>query len=311
MYSLIHNRLYRGEVIWNHHRMFKKPGSSKRLRRERCRHEWIIQQNENVRIWPVELCERIDARLNKTRVKRTDDGRKTGPGQPKYVLSGLLRCGECGAAMIIVNAKHAYQCSDYHNGAGCSNALRVYRSDAEDIILKSIRKELLSATRIKQAQAYISKKLKQRSKADASREIEQELRKVQGELANVSDAIAQIGHSQTLQEKLVDPEARERELNGSLERERKTVARDPSMAPSTALTALKRQITNLGDLDPANATRIRDALAGVLKPVMLYPEGDALIGTISFHGSSALFQTNSAPKKGAEIGLVAGACFVR
>ena len=83
------------------------------------------------------------------------------------------------------------------------------------------------------------------------------------------------------------------------------------MAPDGALTALKRQITNLGDLDPANATRIRDALAGVLKPVMLYPEGDALIGTISFHGSSALFQTNSAPKKGAEIGLVAGACFVR
>ena len=138
-------------------------------------------------------------------------------------------------------------------------------------------------TRIKQAQAYISKKLKQRSKADASREIEQELRKVQGELANVSDAIAQIGHSRTLQEKLVDLEARERELNGSLERERKTVARDPSMALSTALT--------------------------VLKPVMLKPEGEYLKGNISFDGSSAIFQTNSAPKKGAEIGLVAGAGF--
>jgi DNA invertase Pin-like site-specific DNA recombinase len=307
LYSIIHNRLYRGEIIWNRNRWFKKPGSSKRLKRENPRHEWIVDQNEDLRIWPVDLCEQIDARLNKTRVKRTDDGRKTGPGQPKYVLSGLLRCGECGAVMIIVNAKHAYQCSDYHNGAGCSNALRVFRSDAEDIILDSIRKELLSPTRIEQARAYISKKLKQRSKADASREIEKELRNVQGELANVSDAIAQVGLSPTLHGKLNDLEARERDLSGALEREKKTVARDPSLALNRALTALKRQITNLGDLDAAHATRMRDALAGVLKPVILKPEGEYLKGTISFDGSSAIFQTNSAPKKGAEIGLVAGA----
>jgi hypothetical protein len=63
---------------------------------------------------------------------------------------------------------------------------------------------------------------------------------------------------------LVDLEARERDLSGSLEREKKTIARDPSMALNRVLTALKRQITNLGDLDPAHATRIRDALAGVL-----------------------------------------------
>ena len=309
LYSIIHNRLYRGEVIWNRFTWFKKPGSSKRLRREKPRSEWIIDQNDDLRIWPVELCERIDARLNKTRAKKTDDGRKTGPGQPKYVLSGLLRCGECGAAMIIVNAKHAYKCSDHHNGELCGNSLKVYRSDAEDIILESIRKELLSPTRIKQARAYMAKKLKARSKGDVSREIQRELQTVRGELDNVTDAIAKIGLSPTLQDKLADLEARERDLKGSLAHAKKTAARDPSLALNRALTALKRQITNLGTLDTAHATRIRDALSGVLKPVMLKPDGDALRGTISFDGRSAVFQTNSAPKKGAEIGLVAGAGF--
>ena len=309
LYSILHNRLYRGEVIWNRFTWFKKPGSNKRLKRENPRSDWIIELNEDLRIWPVDLCERIDARLNKTRTKSADDGRKTGPGQPKYILSGLLRCGECGAAMIIVNAKHAYQCSDFHNGACCTNDKKVYRSDAEGIILQSIRKELLSPKRIKQAREYMAKRLADQSKGDASREIKRDLRTVQGELANVSDAIAKVGLSATLQDKLVELEDRERDLSRSLERAKKTSASDPACALNRALTALKRQITNLGDLDPPHATRIRDALAAVLKPVVLKPDGDYLKGAISFDGTSAVFQTNSAPKKGAEIRLVAVAGF--
>ena len=309
LYSIIHNRLYRGEVIWNRFQWYKKPGSNKRLKRENPRSAWNVKLNEDLRIWPVELCERIDVRLNKTRAKSASDGRKTGPGQPKYILSGLLRCGECGAAMIIVNARHAYQCSDFHNGACCTNDKKVYRSDAEDIILQSIRKELLSPKRIKQAREYMTKKLADHSKGGASKEIKRDLRTIQGELANVSDAIAKVGLSATLQDKLVELEDRERDLRGNMERAKKTASRDPARALNHALTALKRQIANLGDLDAAHATRIRDALSAVLKPVHLKPDGDFLKVTISFDGRSAVFQTNSAPKKGAEIALVAGAGF--
>jgi site-specific DNA recombinase len=309
LYSIIHNRLYRGEVIWNRFQWYRKPGSNKRLKRENPRSDWHVNLNEELRIWPDELCERIDARLNKTRAKCASDGRKTGPGQPKYILSGLLRCGECGAAMIIVNARHAYQCSDFHNGACCTNDKKVYRSDAEDIILQSIRKELLSPKRIKQAREYMTKRLADHSKGDASKEIKRDLRTVQGKLANVSDAIAKVGLSATLQDKLGELEHRERDLRGNMERAKKTASRDPARALNRALTALKRQIANLGDLDAAHATRIRDALSAVLKPVHLKPDGDFLKGTISFDGRSAVFQTNSAPKKGAEIALVAGVGF--
>ncbi len=71
--------------------------------------------------------------------------------------------------------------------------------------------------------------------------------------------------------------------------------------PGRALKALRRQIKNLAELNAAYATRIREALSDVLKPVHLRPMGEYLIGAMSFDGNSTYF--------GKKIGLVAGAGF--
>ena len=58
-------------------------------------------------------------------------GNASGGRKPKYLLSGLMKCSECGSNFI-VNDKYAYTCSAFKTGGSeaCSNGIRVNRKVA-------------------------------------------------------------------------------------------------------------------------------------------------------------------------------------
>jgi Recombinase zinc beta ribbon domain len=68
-------------------------------------------------------------------------------GKPRYLLSGLLRCGVCDAHYTITNAT-SYGCSSYHDGHACSNSILVGRDRVENILLGPIRDDLLKPDRV-------------------------------------------------------------------------------------------------------------------------------------------------------------------
>lgn len=74
--------------------------------------------------------------------------------RPRYLLSGLLDCGICGAKMTIVGGRgQRYVCSTRHGGgdSACSNDLSVGRELAEDLILQPVVQNLLSPEAVNHA----------------------------------------------------------------------------------------------------------------------------------------------------------------
>lgn len=75
-------------------------------------------------------------------------------GKPKFLLSGLLRCGRCDAHYIISNQR-GYACSSFINGNACTNTVRVRRDAVEHAILDPVRKELLARDRAERMAAEL------------------------------------------------------------------------------------------------------------------------------------------------------------
>ena len=97
---ILRNERYRGVIHWNTSEWKKDPDTGKRQRVMRSRAEWISHADESLRIISDALWERAQKRIQTT----AEDGHWAAPkGKPKYLLSGLLRCADCGAHYVIAN----------------------------------------------------------------------------------------------------------------------------------------------------------------------------------------------------------------
>jgi hypothetical protein len=88
--------------------------------------------------------------------------------RPKYALSGLLLCAECGRAMTLCGGKnsrgygsHRYICPSYreHGNVGCSNDMGVSRAVAEELLIEPFRERLLSDQNFLRGVAALRKKV--------------------------------------------------------------------------------------------------------------------------------------------------------
>lgn len=140
-------------IRWNTSEWRKDPDTGKRIRYDRPRSEWSEYQDDDLRIIPVAVFEKASARTKET---RSNDQRLKSGGKAKYLLSGLLRCGTCGAHYILGSAS-SYACSGYMGG-DCANNVRVRREHVEAVILDPIRKELPEPQRVERMAQEIDRK---------------------------------------------------------------------------------------------------------------------------------------------------------
>ena len=153
--GLLNNPLYIGKFIWNRSQWIKDPDTGKRKRIERPENEWVITDNEELRIIDQATWNKVKT-LQKEQESKSINIRKalhnnarTGRG-PKYILSGILKCGTCGSNYIIAG-KYSYACSKNlnHGQSICSNNIKIAKSLAEKTLLESIRTELWSKKNLK------------------------------------------------------------------------------------------------------------------------------------------------------------------
>lgn len=142
--GILVNPLYAGRQVWNRSKWVKHPDTGRRIRKERPRSEWITSEHPDLRIVDAELFDAVQQRLHaRTQVRSGCRGHVH-----RYLLSGLLRCSECGGKMI-VSDPYAYVCADHKDRGTCPSTLRVPRRGAEDAILTGIREQLLSEAAFK------------------------------------------------------------------------------------------------------------------------------------------------------------------
>lgn len=102
---ILRNEKYAGIWVWNKRRFIKDPDTGRRRALPRPAEEWIRQEHAALRVIDGDLWQAVQQRL--AFVEQTYG---VGPGRPPrggahvayspYLLSGVLRCGGCGARMV-------------------------------------------------------------------------------------------------------------------------------------------------------------------------------------------------------------------
>jgi hypothetical protein len=139
-----------------------------------------------------------------------------------YLFSGLLKCGECGANLIIATGggthRHKkYACSRRFNRGGCQNDLYIRRDDLEDILLGKLQSEILRPDVAEYALMEFRKQLNEAlgSLSDDLVAMRQRKTRLETEVRRLVAAVAESGHSKSLLDEIA---RRESELQGITDR---------------------------------------------------------------------------------------------
>jgi len=197
--GILNNETYRGAVIWNRSRWIRSAAdSSKRRQVQNPRKEWVMRQDERLRIVSDELWERARARQAEqahrigVRVKAgmsKVSAKSTGPG-PKFLLSALLKCERCGSAYVICGVDR-YACGGHINGGNslCTNNATLRRHVAEKEVLAGIKRGMSDPLVLAEISRRVRAEMRRPAPkvADGSARVSQ----LQAEVENMADAIAQ------------------------------------------------------------------------------------------------------------------------
>ena len=123
--GVLNNELYRGLIIYNRQRFVRDPESGKRVAHTNPEKDWIVGNAPELRIIDDKLWRRVQLRRRGGHDRRT----KPGPHAPRP-LSGLIKCGVCGATMTII-ARGRYGCSRRRGSGTCTNSRRIAAAELE------------------------------------------------------------------------------------------------------------------------------------------------------------------------------------
>ena len=143
-HGILVNPLYGGEIVWNRVRMVKDPDTGKRVSRLNPESEWQRAQAPQLAIVDSALFQHVKAMFQNA----DRDEREAKPWQrrkPKRLLSGLLKCGCCGAGMSIKDrsgGRLRVQCSGAKEGNGCASTRAFYLEEIEEAVIGGLKTRL-------------------------------------------------------------------------------------------------------------------------------------------------------------------------
>lgn len=285
------NQLYTDQVCWNKNKFVRNPETERIVRRARPRSECVITRDESLRIISEETFAKAQAR---SKFRSNADRRLKRGGKVRYLLSGLVRCGACGANVVSADAKK-YACSSYVNGgaSACSNKTRVRRDALERGVIGPIKDELLDPDRIRRMAAKLQKQFNDlraepgRRGVDAPRELDARLDRLRERLRK-GDPDMEPDELQTAIDRV---HAKRQQLAVSLQPADGT-AKVLAMLPKAAEMYCKQIVAGL-DGHPEATGRAREILRELIGTVTIKTEGDQVWGefemnrTIASRGASA------------------------
>ncbi|MGV6805895.1 MAG: recombinase family protein, partial [Ruegeria sp.] len=137
--GILNNEIYIGVLVWNRMRMVRDPTTGKRISRINPEEEWIRKDVPDLRIVSDELWAKVKERQ---RALPQDTKKFWKAQRPRYLLSGLLKCGCCGGGFSIAN-HNRYGCSTARNKGTCDNALKIEKGVLEDAVVAALRTHLM------------------------------------------------------------------------------------------------------------------------------------------------------------------------
>lgn len=167
----------------------KDPANGRRQARRNDRSQWMTAEIPELAIVDTTTWEAAQAR------RRTINAAPlTQRRGPKRLLSGLLKCGVCGASYIIVTKDHV-ACSAYRNKGTCDNNRTMRMREIEQRVLTALRQRLLAPDAVATAvEAYrIERQRLSRERARDRSALELEIsevgRQIDRMIASIKDGV--------------------------------------------------------------------------------------------------------------------------
>ncbi len=305
--GILNNSLYVGNAVWNKFRWERDPETGKRVPRPRPRDEWVVRTDEALRIVPQGAWDAAKSRQEGAS-KRSRLQVHSGGRPPKYLFSGLLVCGVCGARYVMRD-RGFYCCSFHHNRGAiiCQNSLMVNRRLLERLLLHTIRHELFTPEAI----AYVTQRVNEALEAVARqqharqtdrRQLEGELRAARAELDNIKQAIRQGLISNITRTMLEGAEVRVQDLSAQLEEPVTWEGRPLTVLPQI----VRRHLDALQNALERDTDQARAILRRVLGDIVLRPSSEGLVAELRGNVRGLLTLSEQTPMF---LTLVAGAGF--
>jgi site-specific DNA recombinase len=146
--GILNNELYIGRLVWNRLRYVKNPSTGKRISRLNPPEAWIVHEVQELRVVEQELWDRVKKRQKAISKPTRPDSRTPQPfwakTRPRYLFSGLMKCGACGGNYVKISANRFGCAAARDKGvAVCNNLLTVRRDSLEKALLDGLRHGLM------------------------------------------------------------------------------------------------------------------------------------------------------------------------
>ncbi len=286
--GILRNDLYAGRQVWNKQSYRKDPTSGKRLARPNPESEWIVMDVPELRTVDPDLWDRVQTRLegirNSARVANARKTRFWESRRPRHLLTGLVRCGECGHPLAAVG-KDYLACGTARSTGTCANRRGIKRQHLEHLVLDALKKNLMAPDLVEAfIKAFHEEVNKQRHRIDMAVDHKRkELREVTRRLDGLYEAIADGLRTPGLKGKLEELEARKAALEDDLS---DAAPPAPRLHPNLA-GLYRRKVENLHQAlnDPASRTEAADILRDLIEVIAIKATDDGfeveLIGDIA------------------------------
>lgn len=223
--GILSNEMYVGKLIWNRQRFLKDPDTGKRQARMNPESEWITQDVPELRILYDDLWQSVKVRRRAVKRNHVGDGETENHfrerRQPKYLFSGLTKCGGCGGGYSMISAD-LVRCSTARSKGACDNRKNIRRDQLEARVLSALRHHLMDPALFKEFCDRFTRemnrlRMKGRSSIDAA---EAEIKRIDRELDKLMKLIMVSGSDDAptrMMKQMKDVKSRQNELKTFLQ----------------------------------------------------------------------------------------------
>ncbi len=286
--GILNNEMYVGRIVWNRQRFIKDPDTGKRVSRLNPREEWVTQEVPELRIVHQDLWDAVKARQKAVMVNSATGAENCfwERRRPRYLLSGLARCGVCGGGYSMISAAHL-GCSTARNRGTCDNRLAIKRTELEGRVLGALKSKLMDPALFREfCDEFTNEMNRLRMEAGATLEVaRREIVRIDRELDTLLDLILKGGAADRINAQMVQLEARKADLERALA----AAEEPPPLLHPEMATFYREQVTALhqalGEGDPANWTIAAEGIRTLVSKIALTPVDGKL--TIDVHGELA------------------------
>lgn len=302
--GILNNTMYIGRLVWNRQRFVKDPDTGRRQARPNPPEEWITVDVPELRIIDDALWQAAKQRqVAATKARGTEDENHfRDRRRPKYLFSGLTKCGCCGGGYTMISTTYV-GCAAARNKGTCGNRVSIRRDQLEARVLNALRHHLMDPDLFQVFCDEFTRELNRlrgevRSTLDA---IDAELAKIDRELDTLLELILKGGAADRINAKMVALEARKTDLET-----RRADAREPPPLVHPEMAGwYRKQIAELHEAlrEESEEQRLRatEAIRSLVDEIVLTPAVDRTL-TIDVRGDLAGILTIAAGPGGTRSG---------